>query len=63
MHPGLSGWTYKDTEVLELLAFWKPEQQTAHRFHIWRPIYDLLKMPKFPVDLSFWVLYNRVLGV
>ena len=25
-------------EVLELLTFWKPEQQAAHRFRIWRPL-------------------------
>ena len=25
-------------EVLELLAFWKPEQQAAHHFRIWRPV-------------------------
>ncbi len=35
--PGLSGWRKEKAEVLELLAFWKPEQQAAHRFRIWRP--------------------------
>ncbi len=37
MRPGLSGWMNETAEVLELLAFWKPEQQAAHRFPIWRP--------------------------
>ncbi len=35
--PVCAGWRIKKAEVLELLAFWKPEQQAAHRFQIWRP--------------------------
>ncbi len=27
----------KKLEVLGFLAFWKPEQQAAHHFRIWRP--------------------------
>ncbi len=38
MRSGLSGWRKEKAEVLELLAFWKPEQQAAHRFRIWRPL-------------------------
>ncbi len=38
MRPGLSGWGKEKAEVLELLAFWKPEQQAAHHFRIWRPV-------------------------
>ena len=38
LRPGLSGWRKEKAEVLELLAFWKPEQQAAHRFRIWRPL-------------------------
>ena len=38
MRPGLFGWSKEKAEVLELLAFWKPEQQAAHRFRIWRPL-------------------------
>ena len=37
-------------EILELLAFWKPEQQAAHRFRIWRPLKDppyLIKERKY----------------
>ena len=37
LRSGLSGWMHGNAEVLELLAFWKPEQQAAHRFGIWRP--------------------------
>jgi len=29
LRPGLSGWMCRNAEVLELLAFWKPEQQAA----------------------------------
>ncbi len=36
--PGLSGWMCWDAEVLELLAFWKAEQQAAQGFRIWRPL-------------------------
>ena len=44
MRPGLSGWKKEKAEVLELLTFWKPEQQAVHRFRIWRPPpFDLLK--------------------
>ena len=39
---GLSGWIKEKAEVLELLAFWKPEQQAAHRFRIWRPLVKVL---------------------
>ena len=38
MRPGLSDWKKEKAEVLELLAFCKPEQQSAHRFRIWRPL-------------------------
>ena len=38
MRPGLSGWIKEKAEVLELLTFWKPEQQAAHHFRIWRPV-------------------------
>ena len=38
LRPGLYGWMSENAEVLELLAFWKPEQQAAHRFRIWRPL-------------------------
>ena len=33
-------------EVLELLAFWKPEQQAAHRFRIWRPVASSLQFQR-----------------
>ena len=37
LHPGLSGWMKERAEVLELLTFWKPEQQAVPHFRIWRP--------------------------
>ncbi len=43
LRPGLSGWMQGNAEVLELLAFWKPEQQAAHRFRIWRPPFETLR--------------------
>ena len=42
LRPGLSGWIYENTEVLELLAFWRAEQQTVHRSRIWRPLHQNL---------------------
>ena len=38
LRSGLSGWMHGNAEVLELLAFCKPEQQVVHRFPIWRPL-------------------------
>ena len=51
LRPGLSGWMHKNAEVLELLTFCKPEQQAAHRFCIWRPLFQ--KTPKrFKTDFD-----------
>ncbi len=44
MRSGLSGWMNKNAEVLELLAFWKLEQQVVHRFQIWRPHFKKTKI-------------------
>ncbi len=40
LRPGLYGWMSENAEVLELLAFWKLEQQAAYCFRIWRPLHD-----------------------
>ncbi len=47
MRPGLSDWMCWDAEVLELLAFWKPEQQAAWGIRIWRPLYENISYQDF----------------
>ena len=59
MRPGLFGWGKEKVEVLELLAFWKPEQQAAHRFRIWRPLASassLYKNHPLPAIFSLKIL-------
>ena len=54
MRSGLSGWMHRTAEVLELLTFWKPEQQATHRFRIWRPpASSPLNFKKYKIQISF----------
>ncbi len=59
MRPGLYGWMKEKAEVLELLAFWKPEQQAAHRFRIWRPPSNVLKQDQIILVLTSIPCYTN----
>ncbi len=55
LRPGLSGWMHENAEVLELLTFWKPKQQSAWSFRIWRP--PLLKI-SYSSFKQFHILFS-----
>ena len=38
LHPSPSGWIYLNSEVLELLVFWRAEQRLPNA--LWRPIWE-----------------------
>ncbi len=64
LRPGLSGWMYEWAEVLELLAFWKPEQQAAPHSPIWRPHLEkyFIKFQKTDGSGESDIFYKKIFG-
>ena len=63
MRPGLSGWMHENAEVLELLTFWRPEQQAAYPSTIRRPPLDQTsgtygRFLKECIELTDKICYN-----